>query len=137
MLLMLKENQMNNDGELREKLLDAFQRPIRWEIIGRQANYQYVYNDSMTVKDVVSGLIFELCTYPKVIYYCGIAVNTEPEVVDNFSTMLKEWHQNKAMEKLELAFLGHVRTEEEKRQYVGSKFREWKERVKKGEENVS
>lgn len=126
---------MNNDGELREKLLDAFQRPARWEIIGRQDNYQYVYNDSMTVKDVVSGLIFELCTYPKVIYYCGMAVNTEPEVVDNFSTMLKEWHQNKAMEQLDLAFLGYVRTEEEKRQYVGSKFREWKERVKKGEEN--
>lgn len=121
---MLKENQMNNDGELREKLLDAFQRPARWEIIGRQDNYQYVYNDSMTVKDVVSGLIFELCTYPKVIYYCGMAVNTEPEVVDSFSTMLKEFRQNKAMEQLELAFLGRVRTEEEKRQYIADRFKQ-------------
>lgn len=75
---------MNNDGELREKLLDAFQRPARWEIIGRQDGYQYVYNNSMTVRDRVTKLIFELCTYPKVIYYCGMAVNTEPEVVDNF-----------------------------------------------------
>ena len=133
---------MNNDGELREKLLDAFQRPARWEIIGRQDNYQYVYNDSMTVKDVVSGLIFELCTYPKVIYYCGMAVNTEPEVVDNFSTMLKEWRQNKAMEQLELAFLGHVRTEEEKREQLAESFKRWKKDISainklKGQDNVS
>ena len=142
MLLMLKEKQMNNDGELREKLLDAFQRPARWEIIGRQDNYQYVYNDSMTVKDVVSGLIFELCTYPKVIYYCGMAVNTEPEVVDNFSAMLKEWHQNKSMEQLELAFLGHVRTEEDKREQLAESFKRWKKDISainrlKGQENVS
>lgn len=123
---------MNNDGELRSKLLDAFQRPTRWEIIGRQDTYQYVYDNSTTVKDVESGLIFELCTYPKVIYYCGMAVNTEPEVVDSFSTMLKEFRQNKAMEQLELAFLGRVRTEEEKREQLAESFKRWKKDIKKG-----
>lgn len=126
---------MNN--ELRDKIIESFKNPLRWKLMKRCEDYDYVYdsNTSITVEDLHTGMLFEINKNTYEIFCYGVYITRDSEIVKEFASMLYESRVKAINEALEFHYLGHIRTEEEKRQYVGSEFRKWKERIKKGEES--
>jgi hypothetical protein len=68
------------------KLLKAFKQYHRWEIVDRDEKYPYVMNNSQTYMDKTTKAKFEVYKAGTncAIYYYGIGVCTDPEVVSDF-----------------------------------------------------
>lgn len=118
---------MNN--ELRDKIVESFKNPLRWEIVKREDDYQYEYVDSFTVMDLHTGILFEVQEQSKEVLCYGIYVTREPEIVEEFINMLRATRRKKVLEALNFHFLGTPT--DDARNEVADRLQKWKDSIKK------
>lgn len=129
---------MNN--ELIDKIVESFKNPLRWEIVKRKEDYQYAYVDSITVKDLHTGILFEVQEQFNEVLCYDIYVTRDTEVVEEFVNMLRATRRKRVLEALEYSYLGTPT--DFTRDLVAERFQKWKDSIGKinhlkGQENVS